>query len=93
MLSSCIQQEIIQQFRVQKKDVSSLDIQIGLLSEEIANCEEAIRRENFSSNKSFFLKRLHLIKLIAKRRKHLNLLFVTATHRYYKLIKQLNIDF
>jgi len=89
MLSPSTTNEIIQNWRVHQIDKSSVDVQIGLLSEKILIVEKFLHGR-VRVDESHIRARLTLIKLIGQRRKLLNYLKNTATSRYKNCINRIS---
>jgi len=83
--------KIIKEWQVQSKDVSSVDVQIGLLTHKIEYIEEKLIFLQ-KDEKSFRLVRIHLLKLLNERRKSLDFLRSTDTTRYKKAIDKIGIN-
>ena len=83
--------KIIKEWQVQSKDVSSVDVQIGLLTHKIEYIEEKLIFLQ-KDEMSFRLVRIHLLKLLNERRKSLDFLRSTDTARYKKAIDKIGIN-
>ena len=80
------EQEITQDFRLHDKDTGSADVQIAILTEQIAKVTDHLNRNQKDKNS-----RLSLVQLVAQRRRLLNYLNSTDTKRYQALSKKLNL--
>ena len=83
--------KIIKEWQVQSQDVSSVDVQIGLLTHKIEGIEEKLIFLQ-KDEMSFRLVRIHLLKLLNERRKSLDFLRSTDTTRYKKAIDKIGIN-
>lgn len=81
--------EITQKFQLHEKDTGSVDIQIAILSEQIAILSEHLKR---SSSEDLLIERLELMRVIGRRRKLLNYLKSTDTKRYKTLVLRLELE-
>ncbi len=79
-------EDIIKKYRVHKTDTGSAEVQIGILSEEIKNLAEHLKK-NKKDNSS----RRGLLKKVAQRKKLLDYLKRTDEKRYELIKKKLKI--
>ena len=79
-------EEITKKFQLHEKDTGSADVQIGILTERIAELTEHLKR-----NPKDHTSRLGLLKLVGQRRRLLDYLNSTDTKRYQALIKKLGL--
>ncbi|MCS7183753.1 MAG: 30S ribosomal protein S15 [Patescibacteria group bacterium] len=79
-------QENIQQYRRHEKDVGSPEVQIALLTEEILNLTQHLKKnpKDFSSKRGLILK-------VVKRRKLLKYLEKKSLETYKKIKRELKI--
>ncbi len=78
--------EIIGQFRTHDKDTGSSVVQVALLTERINHLTE-----HFKIHKKDFHSRRGLLKLVGKRRRHLDYLKKKDLEKYRDIIKSLGI--
>ena len=78
--------DIIQSLAINKKDVGSTEVQIGLLTDKITKLSEHFKK--FKKDKH---STLGLTKSVNKRKKLLAYLKKQNTESYQKVIKQLNL--
>ena len=78
--------DIINSLAINKKDVGSAEVQIGLLSNKIEKL--AVHFKNFKKDKH---STMGLTKSVNKRKKLLTYLKKKNTESYQKVIKQLNL--
>jgi small subunit ribosomal protein S15 len=85
-LSQKEKNKIIEKYKLHEKDTGSSEVQIALLTEEIANLISHLKKhpKDLHSKKG-------LIKMVAKRRKLLKFLQNENESRYKKLIKLLGL--
>jgi ribosomal protein S15 len=88
MLSLAVIQETIQKWRIHRADKSSVDVQIGLLTEKITVVEKLFKRK-VRIDDQYIQMRLTLIKLLWERQLLLKYLKITATTRYRECLKRL----
>ena len=81
--------EITRRFQLHERDTGSVDIEIAILSEQIAILSGCLK--DSSSNK-ILRHRLELLRIIGKRRKLLKYLQSTDTKRYQRLVSRLGIE-
>lgn len=84
MITPQKKKEILKKYNLHEKDTGSSEIQIALLSENIKNLVSHLKEHP----KDFHSKR-GLLKMIAKRKKFLNLLKKKYTKRYDIFIEKL----
>ena len=84
MLKKENKQKIIADFRLQDKDTGSVEIQIGLLTQEIKKSSEHLKKHH----KDYSLK-LGLVKKISARRKLLKYLEKNKPKAYKEIIKKI----
>lgn len=83
--------KIIEKWRVQTNDNSSVDVEIGLLSDKIERIEEQLKF--FQGDNAGFRKiRMSLLITTNKRRKNLDFLRNTDTIRYNQALKKLGLN-
>lgn len=82
--------KIIKKWQVQPKDIGSLDVQIGLLTQKIEDIEEKLMFLQ-KDEIDFKLVRMHLLRLTNERRKNLDLLRKTDNFRYRKALDKLGL--
>lgn len=77
---------IIKKYRKNEKDTGSSEIQIALLTEKINKLQNhfAIHKKDHNSKRG-------LLKMISKRRKHLNYLKNKNINNYLKIIESLKL--
>ena len=81
--------QIVEQWRSSKEDKSSVDVEIGLLSEKISRLEELL--QNSPRIERIHL-RLKLVSYVHSRRKKLNYLLSTDISRYHKALDRLKMS-
>jgi small subunit ribosomal protein S15 len=86
MLTTQEKQKIISKHRVHETDTGSSEVQIGLLTEEIKRLLLHLKKHP----KDFHSKR-GLLKMVAKRRKFLNILKKEDSRRYNALVKKIGL--
>jgi small subunit ribosomal protein S15 len=86
MLTTQEKQKIISKHRVHESDTGSAEVQIGLLTEEIKRLLLHLKKHP----KDFHSKR-GLLKMVAKRRKFLNILKKEDSRRYNALVKKIGL--
>lgn len=79
-------QELIKTYAVKPNDTGSPEVQVAILSERIANLTEHFK-DNAKDNHS----RRGLIRLVSQRRRLLDYLKTTDSHRYDTLIQKLGL--
>lgn len=79
-------QELISQFRVHESDTGSPEVQIAILSEEIANLTEHLKshRKDFASTRG-------LLKMVGRRQKLMTYLKRHYYPRYLEIKKRLDL--
>ena len=77
---------VIDSLRLNPKDTGSSDVQVALLTNRINQISEHLKT-NMKDHSS----RRGLLKLVARRRKHLDYLKRTASDRYAAVIGKLNL--
>jgi len=78
--------EIIDKFKLHERDTGSPEVQIAILSERINYLTEHLKIHKKDKHS-----RLGLIKMVNRRRKHLNYLLTHHRDRYYKIIQKLGL--
>jgi small subunit ribosomal protein S15 len=78
--------EIIKKYGKNDKDTGSPEVQIAILTEEILNLAEHLRKHKQDKNS-----KRGLILKVAKRRKLLKYLKRISFERYKRLVKELNL--
>jgi len=78
--------DAITNFRFHENDTGSPEVQIAILSKRISNLTE-----HFKTHKKDHHSRRGLLKLVGKRRSHLNYLARKDITRYRKILKQLGL--
>ena len=78
--------QVIEKHQLHPTDTGSSDVQVAVMSEHIAHLTEHLRSHPKDHNS-----RRGLLKLVAKRRKLLDYLRLTAEARYRKLIDVLKL--
>jgi small subunit ribosomal protein S15 len=87
MLTKEEKEKIIEKYKLHKFDTGSYEVQIALLTEEIKRLIAHLK----DHPKDLHSKR-GLLKMVAKRRKFLNILKKESQKRYQALIKKLGIE-
>ena len=75
-----------QAFQLHEKDTGSADVQVAILTERINYLTQ-----HLASHAKDHSTRRGLLKMVARRRKLLDYLKLTAGERYQKLLKSLNL--
>ena len=75
-----------QAFQLHEKDTGSADVQVAILTERINYLTQ-----HLASHAKDHSTRRGLLKMVARRRKLLDYLKLTAVERYQKLLKSLNL--
>ena len=83
--------KVIEKWQVQPKDVSSLDVQIGLLTRKIEDIEDRLKVLQ-DDEMDFMMLRMHLLKVTSERRKSLDLLRSTDTIRYKRALEKTGLN-
>jgi small subunit ribosomal protein S15 len=73
-------------FKLHAKDTGSADVQVALLTKRINELTE-----HLSSHSKDHSTRRGLLQMVARRRKLLDYLKLTASERYHALLKSLNL--
>ncbi|MCH9612457.1 MAG: 30S ribosomal protein S15 [Chlamydiia bacterium] len=79
-------EEITKKFQLHQKDTGSADVQIAIMTEKVTELTEHLKR-----NPKDHATRLALLKLVGQRRRLLDYLNKTDTHRYTVLLNKLNL--
>ena len=77
---------LIEEFRVNPKDTGSSSVQIAVLSEQITNLSEHLKK-----SPKDFASRLGLLKMVSRRRQLLNYIKKVDGDKYQKLIQRLDL--
>jgi small subunit ribosomal protein S15 len=85
-LDKSTKEEITKTYQLHKNDTGSADVQIAILTAQIAELTEHLKR--FPKDMT---SRLSLLKRVAQRRRLLDYLQSTDTKRYQALVKKLKI--
>ncbi len=85
-LAAEAKKQIVGKYRVNKADTGSPEVQVALLSRQIAELTEHIKL-----HKKDHHSRRGLLTMVARRRRLLNYMKAGAPERYKKLIQQLGI--
>ena len=75
-----------QTFQLHEKDTGSADVQVAILTERINHLTQ-----HLGAHSKDHSTRRGLLKMVARRRKLLDYLKITAEERYQKLLKSLNL--
>lgn len=86
MLDKKIKDEIIKKFKTHKNDTGSAEVQIAILTEEVKELTEHLKK-----HKKDFSSRRGLIKKLNQRRKLLRFLERDNQESFGKLVKKLNL--
>ncbi|MBD3208716.1 MAG: 30S ribosomal protein S15 [Candidatus Nealsonbacteria bacterium] len=86
MLNKEEKEDIIKKYKVHKKDTGSPEVQIALLTEEIKNLLDHLKKHP----KDIHSKR-GLLKMVLKRRKLLGYLKKESVSRYKKIIQKVGL--
>lgn len=78
--------EIVDSYQYHEKDTGSSSVQVALLTERINTLAE-----HFKKYKKDFQSRMGLLKLVSKRRRHLDYLKKHDKAEYEELVKKLNL--
>jgi len=81
-----VKTEIIKKFQTHEKDTGSSKVQIAILTDRINQLTE-----HFSTHKKDHHSRLGLLKIVGKRRRHLDYLKKTDFKEYQQVIETLGI--
>ncbi len=79
-------QELIKKFGANEKDSGSVEVQVAMLSQKIAELTEHLK----NNNKDFQAKR-GLLMMVGRRKRMLTYIKKSDIEKYRKLIKELNI--
>lgn len=79
-------QKIIEKFRTHEKDTGSSEVQIAILTEEINQLTEHLKKHPKDNHS-----RRGLLGQVAQRRKFLDYLKETNTRRYNNMVKKLGL--
>jgi len=85
-LSSVEKQEIIKEFRKNEKDTGSAEVQIAILTKEIA-----LLTEHLKTNIHDFHSKRGLLKKVGQRRNLLNYLMKNDVKAYREVVKKLGL--
>ncbi len=85
-LATDVKRQITTKFRLHKTDTGSPEVQVALLSKNIAELTE-----HFKTHKKDHHSRRGLLTMVARRRRLLNYLKRVGPDRYQKLIQELGI--
>lgn len=85
-MNSVKKSKIIEEFRLKEGDTGSPEVQVALLTHRINDLTG-----HFKTHKKDFHSRTGLLKLVGKRRNHLNYLKKTDIARYREIIERLNL--
>lgn len=77
---------VLDSLRLNPKDTGSSDVQVALLTNRINQISEHLK-----TNAKDHSSRRGLLKLVARRRKHLDYLKRTAVGRYTAILEKLNL--
>jgi small subunit ribosomal protein S15 len=86
MIKSEKKSKVIAKTQLNKDDTGSSAVQVGILTERIAELTEHLKK-----NKHDFMARRGLLQMVGQRKKHLKYLARTDSELYLKLVKDLNI--
>lgn len=86
MLTTAEKEAIINDHKLSDKDTGSVEVQVGLLTEDIKKLTE-----HFKANKKDFHSRVGLTRKVNQRRSLLRYLKNNALTRYRELIKKLGL--
>ena len=81
-----VKKQVIAKYKVHKTDTGSLEVQVAVLSQRIAQLTE-----HFKSHHKDHHSRLGLLTMVARRRRLLKYLKATSPERYTDLIGRLGI--
>ena len=81
--------DIVEKWRVNSRDTSSADVQIGIYTEKIKDLEDRIR-ETCSNDESFKHMRYTLLQHVGERRKLLHYLEISDYGRYRRAMELIN---
>jgi len=86
MLATKKKQAIIKKTRVHEKDTGSSEVQVAILSTQIAELTKHLKKHKKDNHS-----RRGLIKMVADRRKHLKYLERKNKARYNAILKKVNL--
>jgi small subunit ribosomal protein S15 len=86
MIKSEKKSKVIAKTQLDKNDTGSSAVQVGILTERIAELTEHLKK-----NKHDFMARRGLLQMVGKRKRHLKYLARKDSEQYLKLVKELNI--
>lgn len=86
MIKSEKKSKVIAKTQLNKNDTGSSSVQVGILTERIAELTEHLKK-----NKHDFMARRGLLQMVGQRKRHLKYLARTDSEQYLKLVKELNI--
>lgn len=78
--------KLITEFRVNSKDTGSSSVQIAVLTEQIANLSEHLKK-----NPKDFASQRGLLRMVSQRRKLLDYLAKQDENRYQKIVQRLEL--
>lgn len=78
--------KIIEKFKTNEKDTGSTEVQVSLLTEQISQLTEHLKKHNKDNHS-----RRGLLGMVAKRKKFLDYLKKTDMRKYNRLIKKLGL--
>lgn len=87
MLKGKKKQDLIKKHQIHDKDTGSAEVQAAVLSQKIEDLSKHLKK-----NKKDFHSRRGLVKMVAKRRKHLKYLEKHNKARYDTLLKKLKLN-
>ncbi len=85
-LATDVKKQIVSKFRVHKTDTGSAEVQVALLSRQIAALTEHFKTHNKDHHS-----RKGLLTMVARRRRLLNYMKREEPDRYQRLIQELGI--
>jgi small subunit ribosomal protein S15 len=85
-LQPTVIQELVEKFGSGNNDSGSVEVQVALLTERIITLTE-----HFKAHKKDHHSRRGLLKMVGKRRRHLDYIKRTDIERYKKLISELSL--
>ncbi|MEK7149838.1 MAG: 30S ribosomal protein S15 [Patescibacteria group bacterium] len=86
MLTKRQKQNVMRDFSVHEKDTGSAEVQIAMLSKQIAELADHLKKHKKDNHS-----RRGLLKMVSKRKKLLNYLSQTNEKSYEKVIKKLGL--
>ncbi len=87
MLKTQKKKKIIEEFKVHEKDTGSPEVQVAILTEQIKQLTNHLKRHNNDTHS-----RYGLLKMVAKRKKFLDYLNKEDEKRFKSLAKKLEIN-